>query len=60
MIGSVTWVGHVTCNECPEQVTEIHWGEARKTLKQLGWEHRSIKGNRRWVCPACQQREPTI
>ena len=56
MIGQVTWVGHITCNECPAQVKEIHWGEAKKTLKRLGWKSHSNAAGIFWVCPLCAKR----
>jgi len=57
MIGTLTWVGHVTCVICSEQVIEIKWGEARKTLRSLGWTQKYYAGTRergpRWRCPSC-------
>lgn len=49
MIGKLTWVGHVTCNDCPTQETDIHWGEARKHLRRKFWRH----DGKVWRCPAC-------
>ena len=56
MIGTVTWVGQITCNDCPEQITEIQWGETRKILKRAGWREHAVNARRVWCCPSCHKK----
>jgi uncharacterized protein with PIN domain len=56
MIGTITWVGHVTCKDCTKQVTDIHHGEGRKTLNALGWRFR----RRVWRCPDCHKKHNAV
>lgn len=53
MIGKVTWFGHVTCANCPRQVADIEWGDARRLLRSLGWKRVWRKNNYVYVCAAC-------
>jgi len=53
MIGKVTWVGHITCADCPQQLTDIHWGEAKAELRRAGWQKIWRKSDYVYVCNKC-------